>query len=92
MQIEIEINADSSSVEVYVFTLLDTNLVLTEFGIKIRPLGKRKFSYKKLYDRIYDRDNKINESEIIITDEIKERVKNEYFNLVKVVKHSELKK
>lgn len=75
------------------FTFLDNVIYLDSYFL-LEKESKRHKNVKviKKYERINERDNTMTESDVIVTDELKEEVLKQFMSTIKVIKWSERRK
>jgi len=88
MEIKIEINELTR--EIYRFYYMDNTIYLSEYYL-MQKESKNKRTYKTIlrYDRIMNRSNNIEESDIVLTDELKKQALEIFVSNIKVKKWSE---
>jgi hypothetical protein len=89
MRIEVKIEIDKETIEVFGFNLFDLTAVFVEYKKQYKPKGKRIWRTEVLWDRYKDRDNKTNEP--VLSDIIRSKALDEVFKLVRVKTWAEWK-
>lgn len=70
--IEITKDIDEFNREKYIYSLLDYKLLLDNYYIESRKTKRSKFKVVKSYSRLNQRDSKIRQDEVILSDELKQ--------------------
>jgi|DEB0MinimDraft_10_1074344.scaffolds.fasta_scaffold01477_15 hypothetical protein len=88
MRFEIQLNELQK--EIWDFTLIQNTLFLDFYSFEEREsTRKRKYLSIKRYDRIMNRQCTMKESEVMLTEEIKNKALTEYFKTIDCKKWSE---
>jgi hypothetical protein len=83
---------DDLTKEKWNFTYIDNTIYLESYYLEKRE-SKRHRNYKKIkvYERLSERDSNINESEVLLNDELKQEALKQFVSQIKVIKWSERK-
>lgn len=91
--IEIDIKLDELTYEQFIFRFFDNVLYLDGYYVNKRETTKhRKYNIIKQYSRLSNRYDTLTESEVPLTDEIRQRALNEFFSTIKCLTWSERRK
>ena len=87
---EIERTIDDLTIERWTFIILQNNIYLNSYVLlQKESKSKRNFNILMKYDRIFNRNSTIKESEVPFTNELKQDVLNKYISTIKVLKWSD---
>lgn len=88
--IEIVKQVDDLTVEVWRFIFLDRNLYLNEYRLDQKESKRnRKYTNIKKYDRLYRRDNNVEENDAPLPDWVKNKAHELFTSKIKVLKWNE---
>jgi hypothetical protein len=87
---EIEKQIDELTIEKWRFSFIDRNIYLESYYI-LQKESKRHKNYRTLkkYERLSKRDSNVEESEVPLTDELKQEALNQFVSKIKILKWSE---
>jgi hypothetical protein len=87
---EIEKQIDELTIEKWRFRFIDRNIYLESYYI-LQKESKRHKNYRTLkkYERLSKRDSNVEESEVPLTDELKQEALNQFVSKIKILKWSE---
>jgi len=89
-RIIVEKRKDELTLETWEFYFLDGILYLDKYLLcKRESKSKRKYETLKKYDRLRERDSTIEESQVPLTDEIKNEAFNQFVSKIKILRWSE---
>ena len=89
-QIEVIINYSPIKREIFGFYFGDEfHLWLDSYSLELRKTPRHKFRSIENYDRLDSRDSTLREDQVILSDEIKEKAKQQLLSQIRIQKWSE---
>lgn len=89
MRIEVKIEKEDKTIDVYVFATFESNVVFVGFNKQFKPEGKKVWRIEGLWDKYDSRSSKIEEPEL--TDEVRKIAFDEMVKTIKVQTWKEFK-